>query len=132
MLRLESGRLELVAARWGFIPVWWKEPKPPRRKLHIARSEEAAKSGMWRYAASKSRCLVPALGWYEWKEVERVDPSTDEVKKVKQPYFIRLPNRGPIALAGLKSRRNIEGEKSEFTCTIMTRDAVSGIDSGMW
>jgi putative SOS response-associated peptidase YedK len=40
------------------------------------------------------------------------------------PYFIRLPDRRPIAFAGLMSRRNIEGDKSEFTCTIMTRDAV--------
>lgn len=71
-----------------------------------------------------ARCLVPALGWYEWKEVERVDPTTGEVTKAKQPYFIRLPDRRPIAFAGLLSRRNIEGDKSEFTCTILTRDAV--------
>jgi putative SOS response-associated peptidase YedK len=61
------------------------------------------------------------------KEVERVDPATGDVKTAKQPYFIRLPDRRPIAFAGLMSRRNIEGDKSEFTCTIMTRDAVGPV-----
>lgn len=25
----ESGELELTAARWGLIPNWWKDAKPP-------------------------------------------------------------------------------------------------------
>ena len=123
MLRLGNAGLEEVAARWGLIPLWWKEANPPRNTFN-ARSEEAATKPMWRIPASKARCLVPAMGWYEWKEIERVDPSTGEVKKAKQPYFIRLPDRRPIAFAGLMSRRTVEGEKSEFTCTILTRDAV--------
>ena len=44
--------------------------------------------------------------------------------KAKQPYVIRLLDGRPIAFAGLMSHRNIEGDNSEFTCTIMTRDAV--------
>ena len=123
MLRLESGRLELVPARWGLIPFWWKEDKPPRNTFN-ARSEEAATKPMWRIPASKARCLVPALGWYEWGEVERVDPSTGEVKKVKQPYFIQRADHQPIAFAGFMSRRTVEGDMSEFTCAILTRDAV--------
>ena len=125
-LRFQSGRLELVAARWGFIPVWWKAAKPPRNTFN-ARSEEAATKPMWRYPASKGRCLVPAMGWYEWKEVDRIDPATGEVTKAKQPYFIRLTDRGPIAFAGLLSRRNVEGDESEFTCTILTRDAIGPV-----
>jgi putative SOS response-associated peptidase YedK len=124
MLRLgDDGTLEEVAARWGLIPFWWKAAKPPRLTFN-ARSEEAAIKPMWRHPASKARCLVPAIGWYEWKEGERVDPTTGEVTKAKQPYFIRLPDRGPIAFAGLMSRRTVDGDKSEFTCTILTRDAV--------
>ena len=65
MLRLESGHLELVPARWGLIPFWWEEDKPPRNTFNT-RSEEAATKPMWRIPASKARCLVPALGWYEW------------------------------------------------------------------
>jgi len=64
------------------------------------------------------------MGWYEWKEIERVDPATGEVTKAKQTYFIRLPDRRPIAFAGLMSRRTVEGDDSEFTCTMLTRDAI--------
>ena len=118
----ETGALELVGARWGLIPFWWKEAKPPRLTFN-ARSEEAATKPMWRHPAAKSRCLVPAAGWYEWKEVERVDPSTGEVKKAKQPYFIHRQDGQLIAFAGLMSRRTVD-DNSEFTCAILTRDAV--------
>ena len=32
ILRLDrfTGEIELVNARWGLIPTWWKEPKSPR------------------------------------------------------------------------------------------------------
>jgi putative SOS response-associated peptidase YedK len=119
----DTGGLDLVMARWGLIPFWWKEAKPPRITFN-ARSEEAASKPMWRVPASKSRCLVSALGWYEWKEIERVDPATGEVTKAKQPHFIRLPDGQPFAFAGLMSRRTAEGDTSEFTCSILTQEAV--------
>ena len=81
---------------------------------------------MWRYAAAKSRCLVPAIGWYEWKEVERVDPATGEVTKAKQPYFIHRQDGELIAFAGLMSRRTVD-DSSEFTCSVLTRDAVGPV-----
>ena len=70
----DSGGAELVAARWGLIPFWWKQANPPRNTFN-ARSEEALTKPMWRIPASKARCLVPAMGWYEWKEIERADPA---------------------------------------------------------
>jgi hypothetical protein len=67
ILRLDraTGEIELTNARWGLIPSWWKEPKPPRTS-HNTRFEEAATKPMWKVPLGKSRCLVPALGWYEW------------------------------------------------------------------
>ena len=118
----ETGALELVGARWGLIPFWWKDAKPPRLTFN-ARSEEAATKPMWRHPAAKSRCLLPAVGWYEWKEVERVDPKTGEVTKAKQPYFIQRQDGQLIAFAGLMSRRTVD-DSSEFTCSILTQDAV--------
>ena len=76
--------------------------------------------------AAKSRCLVPAIGWYEWQEVEHVDPSTGEIKKANQPYFIRRKDGQLIAFAGLMSRRTVD-DNSEFTCSILTRDAVGAV-----
>lgn len=122
ILRGEDGEFELTLARWGLIPVWWNDAKPPRNTFN-ARSEEAAGKPMWRHPVAKSRCLVPALGWYEWKTVERVDPQTGEVKASKQPYFIGLPKQEPFAFAGLMSRFATEGKEAEWTCSILTRDA---------
>jgi putative SOS response-associated peptidase YedK len=122
MIYRTAGRLEVVAARWGFIPVWWKAAKPPSKAFN-ARSEESATKPMWRYPAGKARCLVPAMGWYEWKEFERIDPSTGEVKKAKQYYLIQRADRQPIAFAGFMSRRTTDDHRLELTCTILTRDA---------
>src|SRR5882762_3398284 len=89
-LRLPSNsdELELAAGRWGLVPHWWKEAKPPKTSFN-ARLEEAAGKPMWRDAWSRARCLIPAEGWYEWQAVERVDPATGEIKRAKQPHFIR-------------------------------------------
>jgi putative SOS response-associated peptidase YedK len=123
MIRLtESGALEMVAARWGLIPLWWKEEKPPADAF-IAPSEEAASRPIWKIPASKWRCLVPAIGWYESKVVERLDPVTGETAMAEQPYFVRLPDRQPFAFAGLMSRRAVEGNQTGFTFTILTREA---------
>ena len=124
MIRLaESGALEQVAARWGLIPLWWKEEKPPTDAF-IAPSEEATARPIWKIPASKSRCLVPAIGWYECKRVERLNPATGEMTMAEQPYFVRLPDRQPFAFAGLMSRRTVDGNQTGFTFTILTRDAI--------
>lgn len=124
MLRLaDNGAVEQTAARWGLIPMWWKEDKPPE-EAHVAPSEEAAQRPIWKIPAGKWRCLVPAIGWYEWKEVERFDPTTGAIAMAEQPYYIRLPDRQPFAFAALMSQRVVEGDQPAFTFTILTRDAV--------
>ena len=49
-----SGGLELVMARWGFVPHWWKDARPPQSTIN-ARSEEAAAKPMWRDAYRRAR-----------------------------------------------------------------------------
>lgn len=126
MLRMgrSTGEIELVVGRWGLIPTWWKEPKPPRM-THNARSEEAATKPMWKGPLAKSRCLIPALGWYEWKQTERADPVTGEIVKAKQPHFFHLPGNGMLALAGVMAmwKQANDGEWI-VSCAILTRDAV--------
>jgi len=62
VLRLLDGARVLEAARWGLIPHWWKQDKPPTYSL-IARLEEAAGKPMWRDPLRRTRCRRPALGW---------------------------------------------------------------------
>ncbi len=74
----------MLFARWALIPFWWKQPKPPKFTFNTL-IEEAATKPMWRQVVKTSSCLVPAVGWYEWQEVEVTDPATGEIKKAKQP-----------------------------------------------
>ncbi len=64
VFRADDTLLELNAARWGLIPHWWKKDAPPSLTFN-ARSEEAAEKPTWRHSMRKSRCLMPARGWYE-------------------------------------------------------------------
>ena len=63
----------------------------------------AAAKPMWRDAWARSRCLVPAEGWYEWQALERVDPATGEIRKAKEPHFIRRKDGALLCFAGLAS-----------------------------
>lgn len=73
-----DGTRELISARWGLLPNWVKDPREFARPI-IARSETAATSSMFRHAFGRSRGLVPASGFYEWKAGTRH----------KQPFFVR-------------------------------------------
>jgi putative SOS response-associated peptidase YedK len=124
-LRLPSSsdELELAAGRWGLVPHWWKEAKPPKTTFN-ARLEEAAAKPMWRDAWARSRCLVPAEGWYEWQAVERVDPATGEIRKAKVPHFIRRKDGGLVCFAGLASYwKNPRTGEALRSCAIVTAEA---------
>jgi putative SOS response-associated peptidase YedK len=57
-----------------------------------ARAESVIDKPAFRAAMRRRRCLIPADGFYEWKDLGGR----------KQPYFIRLQNSGgPFAFAGL-------------------------------
>jgi putative SOS response-associated peptidase YedK len=126
ILRLDrvTGEIELVNARWGLIPAWCKGAKPPRTS-HNARSEEAAVKPMWKGPLAKSRCLIPARGWYEWKQVERTDPATGEIIKAKQPHFFHLPKDQLFAFAGVMAMwKPANDEEWQASCAVLTRGAV--------
>lgn len=126
LIRGEDGVLALHGARWGLVPHWWKQPKPPALTFN-ARSEEAAAKPMWRQAYSHARCLMPAEGWYEWQEGERVDSETGEIQKLKQPYFIQRIDEPIFAFAGLMSWWwNAEGEQV-LSCAVLTKAAAQGL-----
>jgi putative SOS response-associated peptidase YedK len=61
-----SGGRRVVEARWGLIPHWWTQARPPTHTMN-ARIEEAATKPMWRDAWRSQRCLIPATHWYEWR-----------------------------------------------------------------
>ncbi len=115
--------LELQFARWGFIPSWWNTAKSPSYTFN-APIEEIFSEPLWQQPILSARCLIPALGWYEWRPVDRIDLATKEVKKFKQPSFIFRRNGQPFCFAGMMSiwfdpLRN----EPRMTCSILTQPA---------
>jgi putative SOS response-associated peptidase YedK len=111
LLLHDSGELVLVAARWGLIPHWWKQDKPPTFTIN-ARLEEAAGKPMWRDPMRRSRCLLPAEGWYEWREIAGG----------KQPFHIRRQDGRPFCFAALMSSWN-----GQLSCAILTTVAAGPV-----
>ena len=86
---------KLVPLKWGLVPSWAKSPDGGARLIN-ARVETVAEKPSFRRAAATRRCLLPALGYYEWQSEE----VPGERKPVKQPYFL-TPTSGPLVMAGL-------------------------------
>lgn len=103
---------------WGLVPFWAKD-KAIGYKMINARAETVATKPSFREAFKKRRCLILADGFYEWKGG----------KGKKQPMFITLPDRSPLAFAGLwetwHDRQN--PDDAYRSCTIITRDAAGAI-----
>lgn len=121
--RNDSGATEIASARWGLIPSWWKNDAPPSFSFN-ARLEEAAGKPMWRHPLRHSRCLIPALGWYEWQAIEGQDPKTGKPKTLKQPHYLRRRDGELFCFAGLLSVWTTPAQEAPvLSCAILTAAA---------
>ena len=99
--------------RWGLIPSWAKDASIGNRMIN-ARGETLADKPAFRAAFRRRRCLVPADGYFEWQKTG----------SVKQPYYIRLCDDRPFAMAGLwESWLNPTTNEPLQSCTIITTQA---------
>lgn len=114
IVRLRDGRRQAAVARWGLVPHWWRKPLSEMKVATFnARSEEAAGKPMFRDAWSARRCLIPAIGYYEWTGA----------KAAKTPWFVSARRNTPgILFAGLWENATVEGQRL-LSCTILTTGA---------
>jgi len=111
--RTKNGARELVKARWGLIPAWWKKPLKELPATINAREESAHEKPMFRSAFVKRRCIIPATGFFEWTGKAGA----------KVPHHISAADGGLLAFAGLwETWRSPEGEEI-VTATIIVREA---------
>lgn len=120
----DEGQQEVVSGRWGLIPHWWKQPKPPTLSFN-ARSEEAATKPMWRDVIRRQRCLMPAAGWYEWNEHEQVRNRAGKI--VNQPYYHYAANDEVLAIAGLWSIWKGPEGQDVISCALITKEAAGPV-----
>ncbi|WP_143961674.1 SOS response-associated peptidase [Litoribacter populi] len=98
---------------WGITPEFSKN-KPVSQKFINARGETISEKASFKSAFQKRRCIIPADGFYEWKQLG---------KKSKSPYRFVLENEKPFAFAGIwEEYENEEGE-NKHTFLIITTEA---------
>jgi putative SOS response-associated peptidase YedK len=105
----EGGRLQLKTFEWGVIAPYMKPEnlKKERTWMLNIRSERVVgdKNSYW-HRIRQNRCLVPATGFYEFRDVGW---------KKKVPYHIKLKDRKVFLLPGLfnySHTPNADGELS--------------------
>lgn len=112
-----AGQRLIESVRWGMVAPYAKEfgGKPTIN----ARIETVASNGMFKKPFQEHRVVVPALGYFEWQQ--RDDG--------KQPFFVRMPDESPLALAGIvrewhdPSKPKGDPEGTKLSMAIITMDA---------
>jgi putative SOS response-associated peptidase YedK len=100
--------------RWGLVPFFAKGV-PGKYSTINARIETMATSPAYRTAWKRGqRCILPALGFYEWHV---------EANGGKSPFYIHAANQEVMPLAGLWDRSTREDGTVIESCTIVTMPA---------
>lgn len=109
---------QLRTVTWGLVPNWSKDRKGGAKMIN-ARIETVTSKPAFKTAAARRRCLIPALGYYEWQKTDQG----------KVPYFLHDPDGHLLAMAGLYELwRDPEKDQDDpsrwlWTCTIVTQQA---------
>jgi putative SOS response-associated peptidase YedK len=85
-----TGARVLEPMRWGLVPSWAARPEDAGRPIN-ARAETAAGKPSFKEPLRRTRALVPADGFFEWRKGERG----------RDPVAFRLKSRRPFAFAGV-------------------------------
>lgn len=105
--------LELLV--WGYQPGWAK------RAWINARSETVFSSRAFARAVRQNRCLVPAIGWYEWQGA----------KPPRQPWLFHAPGFRPFAFAGIWAPRTSDRPASFAILTAQATPDLAAIHTRM-
>ena len=114
----DATRRELRTVHWGLVPSWSKDRKGGARMIN-ARIETVTEKPAFRKAAASRRCLVPALGYYEWQKTDTG----------KVPHFLHDPDGRLLGMAGLYELWRVpeladdDPDRWLWTCTIITQQA---------
>jgi len=102
-------------AKWGFLPVWeYKKPRP--FGLINVRSETCKEKTYFKNVLLSSRCLIPATGFFEWKELKL------EKKPEKVPFYITLKDQALFSFAGVYSMYEDSEGKPQYYFAILTSE----------
>lgn len=93
-----NGELEVELFSWGF--PWLGKDKRGKSTVINAKAETAKEKPMFRRCFEDGRCIVPAAGFFEWKNLS--DTTNGKAKKTKKEKYLFYSGDGkPIYMAGL-------------------------------
>lgn len=95
----KAGNLELDRGRWWLVPFFAKEL--PKAAMFNARIETIDTSGAFRESFKSGRCLIPAVGYFEWT-VSDEDGKTD-------PWLLQMPDGEGFSFAGIWAHNDKSG-----------------------
>lgn len=104
-----DGTREIIPMRWGLIPSWAKDPKIGY-KMFNARGETIQSKPSFAGPLRRTRCLIPASGFYEW----------DHSGKKPVPYIFTLKDTPVFSFAGLYDEWKDSEGYTLLSCTIIT------------
>ncbi len=106
-----DGETELATLQWWLLPYWSKEPRIKFSTFN-ARADTVASAASYRVPFRKRRCLIPALGWFEWQATPQG----------KLKWWLHRADRGIVSFAGGWDRWHRGNEVIE-SCTIIVGEA---------
>lgn len=110
----------LEIASWGLIAPWSKSKAEALKSQSAAinaRSETVHEKPTFKNAFRRSRCLVPASGYYEWAtELGKYKP--------RQPVYISRNDGKMLAFAGIHDQWVSPEGEIRHSVAIITREAV--------
>lgn len=110
----DNPKRELSVMRWGLVPPGATNVSIGQ-KMFNARAETVAQRPAYANAFQERRCIVPADGFYEWKETGGA----------KQAHYITRVDGAPMAFAGLwEQKKTREGPLETFTIVTTAANAV--------
>lgn len=110
---LEDHGRQLAEFRWGLVPSWAKDTKIGSRMIN-ARAETLAEKPSFRTALTRRRCLIPADGFYEWREADNPKEGG------KTPLYFHRKDSALFSFAGLWDEWISPDGSPLRSCTIIT------------
>jgi putative SOS response-associated peptidase YedK len=95
--------------RWGLVPSWASDDRLGSKMIN-ARAETILEKTSFKALIRRKRAIVPADGFYEWKQVG----------DTKQPLRITMKDKAVFSMAALYDIWTAHDGRKISTCTIIT------------
>lgn len=111
-----KGNFDYLKAHWGLIPRWTQGNEKAlsiREYTLNAMIESADEKPSYKHLLRTNRCVIPASGFFEWREVN----------KQKFPYYIYPVDEPFFSIAGLYDEWKSPEGKTVHSFTVLTTAA---------